>query len=180
MNQCILVCGPESSCNKLTTQLFCMAGYAGTYTEPQHLNHFVAGREHDITRIIADATHIVYIQSVPGGPIHRPDLPAIKRRFESAGFAVKTVIVLRDWYACCRSKLLNRHQHDFDTAWQALMEEWTYIGQCLFHLHPFFILNTSYLLTNPRRALTGLSMFTQTNFPDSCTDIIKDTDLKYF
>lgn len=180
MRKAFLVCGPESSGNKLTTQLFCMAGCAGTWTEPQDLNHFVAGREHDITKIIGKAQVLVYIQSIPGGPIYRPDLPAIKRRFESAGFPTSTIIVSRDWHACTKSKLLHGHQSSLTTAWSELEQEWIHVGQCLLHLRPFYILSTSYLFLSPTRALIGLEHFTGLQFPKSARALIDDADAKHF
>lgn len=180
MKTAFIIAGPESAGNHLTTQLFCMAGCAGGDLLNKDLVHFIEGRLHDITNIIGQASKIVHLESVPRAHVYRPDLPSIKRRFESSGFKTLTIIVFRDWYANVKSKVLHGHQPTEAMAWSELPHEWIHIGQSLLHLRPFYILNTSYMFLAPERALFGLEQFTGLRFPQEAKDLIKDVDAKHY
>lgn len=120
MKTAFLIAGPESAGNHLTTQLFCMAGCTGGEPLYKQLVDFIEGREHDITNIIGHASKIVHFVSIPRDCVYQPDLPFIKRRFESSGFQTFTIILFRDWYANVKSKVLDGHQPTEAMAWHEL------------------------------------------------------------
>jgi len=188
MNTIFFVLGPESSGNHITswilTQMGCFGdpqvttNYHQIMGDSQRLDEFINGPVGDIREIVEPEKPLVYFQSVPHGK-RWPDVIGIRSVFLDAGYRMKSILVVRDWYANIQSNYYHRTKTDkIADSEELLMEQWRWIGERLQHLKPFMLFNSSLLFKDPASAVLGLEIFTGLKWPYDHFKMIWDVDRK--
>lgn len=189
MNTVFFVLGPESSGNHITswilTQMGCFGdpqvttNYHQIMGDAQRLDEFVNGPVNDIREIAESGKPLVYFQSAPHGK-RWPDIIEIRSVFFGAGYRMKTIVVVRDWYANVQSNYYHRTKTDrIADSEKLLQKQWTWIGDRLQYLKPFMLFNASLLFKDPASAIMGLEIFTGLKWPYDHYKMIRDVDLKH-
>ena len=170
-----LVLGPESSGNHLTSKVLQTMGCY--WEEPQKLDSFLKGDcgLDDIT----DNPNIVLRRSVPHG--HEWHNPVLSRsKFADRGYEMYTIVLQREWM----STMLSNYYHRSSTvqeAWQTLLKAEKHIATQMSHgwLDPFYVLNTSTLMKDPKPVIMGLEIFTGLEWPRDVfpEQVIHDSDI---
>ena len=173
MPKLFLVLGPESAGNNLTSSILkTMNCY---WEEPQILDKFLLGQ----TPLagITDNPNIVLRRSVPYGR-EWVDPTVISERFNKVGYKMYTIILQREWMATMLSNYYHRST-DVGEAWNTLVSAEIHIAKYLHLLKPFYILNTSALMKDPKPCLKGLEIFTGLKWPKGVPydSVIKDSDI---
>jgi hypothetical protein len=164
-----LVLGVESSGSHVTSTIMQRMGCF--WEEPQRLNKFLSGgaRLSEIT----SNPHICLRRSVPHGHTY-PDLIHIRKRFATASYRMKTIVLVRDWPATVLSSCFMRRDST-SAAMSYLRSGWRYIGKHLVDVEPYYFFNTSLLFKHTMAAIRGLESFTGLKWQGS-PDFIYDAD----
>ena len=163
-----LVCGPESSGNRLMTRLLVAAGCYGDGAHFQRLDRAIPVHEHQI----------VWMRSVPHA--HEwPDLSGMVHQLRGLNYTVQVVVMSRDWTAVARSQVAAGHAPDEATALSNIREAWRHIFT---HLNlvdvPYVVVNYESLVQRPSAALAGVMALFGLPLPEH--EYIYDGNVKWF
>ncbi len=150
----VLVTGPESSGTKLVTRLLIDSGYSGSYFDEQPFDDYFNNEQ------LLPYMNCVFRRSIPHAQVN-PDYQKIKYWINQSNLHLKTIITVRNYIPCLKSKIKRKHNTD-DVTDEVLMDQFIYLGKWLEHLKPFLIINTSYLTTNSERTLIEIEQFLHT------------------
>ena len=174
MKKIFLVIGPESSGNNLTSLVLKTMGCY--WEEPQKLDSFLKG-DCGLDEV-TDNPNIVLRRSVPHG--HEWMEPVLARQmFAERGYEMYTIVLQREWMATMLSNYYHRST-TVEEAQETLRKAEKHISTLMSHDHldPFYILNTSALMKDPKAVVRGLEYFTGLKWPEGVKyeSIVKDTD----
>lgn len=175
--RCFLVCGPESSGNRLMTRILIRAGCYGDYNMFQRLDN------EDVPPNIND---IVIHRSFPfgneGEGRHWPDLYQIINRFEEMGHKLDHIIVMsRDFRCTIKSQLKANHVHKWEQAQENIIYAYhTIYWQIMLNKYQAKIIPVTYegLVHHPRATLGWL--LPALNLPMIETEFIFDANEKWY
>jgi len=170
-----LVLGPESSGNHLTSMILKKMGCY--WEEPQKLDNFKD--EEELNRITYNNPNIVLRRSVPHGREWCNPLK-ISQKFEKYGFKMYTIVLQREWMATMLSNYYHRSSN-LKEAWKTLEDAEKHIAGYMATgvIDPFYVLNTSSLMKDPKPAIRGLEIFTGLRWPDGMPyeSFVYDSDI---
>lgn len=174
-NNFFLVLGPESAGNHVVTEILIQMGCFGDI-ENEKLDLFVNGQV-SLKDAVGKERNVVLIRSVPYG-LEWVDVEALRLKVEKANYQLKTIIVVRDWFA----NFSSNYYHRIDNVRKALdmLERvWIWIGERLAYLEPFYFCNTSLLFKNCEATIEGLEWFTGLKYNHREHFFVRDSDLKH-
>jgi len=175
-----LTIGPTSSCNHLAARIFVRMGCYGD---------FVALSPKAEKQLSLDKTAI-HNEPPPDEPLcvlwrsigyngTYPDLKILKERFESYGYEVWTVLVMRDWSAQINSAAYRHKKWSWDETFHRTQFETQHIFKYASYLQPMFILNSSMLFKYPKKVIAALEEWSGLKFPEEYYAEIYDADEKW-
>lgn len=175
MGNLFLVVGPESSGNHLTSLILKTMGCY--WEEPQKLDLFL--KDEMKLEDITNNQNIVLRRSVPHG--HEwVDPIKIEKAFDNHGYKMSTIILKREWMATMLSNYYHRSS-TVEDAWNVLVRAEKHIASFLCHgvVDPFYMLNTSSLMKDPKPVIKGLELFTGLDWPKNISyeSIVFDSDI---
>lgn len=155
----ILVIGPESSGNNVTTLILSQMGcYGVTKYERVNISNFIDEKSLDISN--AGDKPIVIMRSLPKRELHQynhDNISKIKNVFSKHKYKMFTIIPVRNWAA---NILSNYRIESIEESQELLMNSWVWLGERLKILKPFYFFNTSFLFKYPDIAIKELEIFT--------------------
>lgn len=167
-----LIIGPESSGTRITSRFLIESGCWGSYEHYQILDSAVTSSDvNEIQHLTKDLSYIVFRQSVPHGQVW-PNLTDLQSLFQKAGFDVFFIFTIRDWIINEKDA---RQHHAYPKDPQ-MMLRWRHILKFLPEITDFCFFSTSFLFSNPKRALESLSCLTGYKIRPDLVDLIEVTD----
>ncbi len=170
MKQFVLVTGPESSGTKLLTRILIEMGYIGQNTHGQLLDRFFEQK-----LPLDNKYDFVFRRSVPHATEY-VDYEDIKNWAIDNQFQFKTIITLRNYIPCLKSKKYAEHPEP--ATQQTLTKQLSYIFNHSYILRPFLVIPTSFLTYAPERSLTEISSFLNKKIPK--INFLYDMDYKHY
>jgi len=141
----VVIFGPESAGNHLLVECMVRAGCQGDSANPYYWDKQSPG-----------ANRVVEGKSIPFADTW-PDITAIIERWQSRGYAVRIVVITRNWPVLMRSQVSHRHVRDATESRQSLQRAYCYIFAAIDrHRVEYAICHYDRLVAEPDAELGGL------------------------
>ena len=170
--------GSTSACNHVSARILVNMGCYGNY-EPNPIHEQA---ELDRTAIHGkeptfEGPAVLWRSIGYSGTF--PDLKHIKEKFESFGYEVKTIYLVRNWPAMIESAKFRHRERSFDFSFDEAHRENLHILKYISYLQPFHILNISLFFKYPEKVIKKLEGFTGLKFPEESYKDFFDADRKW-
>lgn len=174
-HKAIIVCGPESSGNRLMTKLLMISGCMGQDGHEQDFDTYVPH---------ADQTqrNIVWRISVPGGKNYRPNILYMVHMLQSKNYDVQVVVMTRDWHCVTHSQSFHL-KIDKDLALHRTREAYLHIfDQLRSACVPFVVVTYGGLVLSQEKGICALLDMLELPYGDMADfdEVIRNGNEKYY